>query len=156
MKGKAVLISIKPKWCTAIFCGDKDVEVRKTKPQKLQPPFKCYVYCTKGSGKSGLAEGMVIGEFVCDRIYQLDMDSVGIGAHCKDGFVYLSDVGWNTALTRKEFLAYAGTKRPFGWHVSQPRLYKEPLTIGDVKPPQSWCYVYESEVKNDESKIVPN
>ena len=43
---KAVLISIKPKWCELIAQGKKTVEVRKTKP-KLETPFKVYIYATK-------------------------------------------------------------------------------------------------------------
>ena len=42
---KAVLISIRPKWCEKISSGEKTIEVRKTKP-KLETPFKCYIYCT--------------------------------------------------------------------------------------------------------------
>lgn len=44
---KSVLISIHPKWCEKIANGEKTIEVRKTKP-KLDTPFKCYIYCTKG------------------------------------------------------------------------------------------------------------
>ena len=43
---KAVLLSVKPKWCKLIFSGEKTIEVRKTAP-KLETPFKVYVYCTK-------------------------------------------------------------------------------------------------------------
>lgn len=43
---RAVLLSIKPKYCELIANGKKTIEVRKTKP-KLEPPFKCYIYCTK-------------------------------------------------------------------------------------------------------------
>nr|DAG00003.1 MAG TPA: hypothetical protein [Siphoviridae sp. ctBeL15] len=43
---KAVLISIRPKWCEKIANGEKTIEVRKTRP-KLEMPFKCYIYCTK-------------------------------------------------------------------------------------------------------------
>lgn len=43
---KAVLISIKPTWCAKIASGEKTIEVRKTRP-KLNPPFRCYIYCTK-------------------------------------------------------------------------------------------------------------
>ena len=39
---KAVMISIRPKWCEKICSGEKTIEVRKTRP-KLQPPFKCYI-----------------------------------------------------------------------------------------------------------------
>ena len=43
---KAVMISIRPKWCEKICRGEKTIEVRKTRP-KLDTPFKCYIYCTK-------------------------------------------------------------------------------------------------------------
>ena len=42
---KAVIISIRPKWCQMIASGEKTIEVRKNRP-KLDTPFKCYIYCT--------------------------------------------------------------------------------------------------------------
>lgn len=36
---KAVMISIRPKWCEKIANGEKTIEVRKTRP-KLETPFK--------------------------------------------------------------------------------------------------------------------
>ena len=47
---KAVLISIKPKWCDLIRRGRKTVEVRKTCP-KLEVPFKVYIYETMDGGR---------------------------------------------------------------------------------------------------------
>ena len=84
---KSVLISIQPKWCELIASGQKTVEVRKTKP-KLEPPFKCYIYCTKvkfnphehlrnnlhyddSTIKVCEGQGKVIGEFVCDDIAKI-------------------------------------------------------------------------------------
>lgn len=51
---KAVLVSIRPKWCEKIVNGEKTIEVRKTRP-KLETPFKCYIYETGGGicGKGG-------------------------------------------------------------------------------------------------------
>ena len=46
MTDRAVLLSIKPKYCELIASGKKTVEVRKTRP-KIPTPFKCYIYCTK-------------------------------------------------------------------------------------------------------------
>lgn len=43
---KAVLLSIRPKWCELIASGKKTIEVRKTR-SKIETPFKCYIYCTK-------------------------------------------------------------------------------------------------------------
>lgn len=93
---KAILMSIQPKWCELIANGEKTDEIRKTRPNsmELQPPFKCYIYCTKGTdmlwisnekerpyndrisslciakdcGGAYRANGEVIGEFVCDDI----------------------------------------------------------------------------------------
>ena len=44
---KGVLLSIRPVWCSKIVLKEKTVEVRKTKPEDVKPPFKCYIYCTK-------------------------------------------------------------------------------------------------------------
>ena len=79
---KAVMLSIRPKWCEKIANGEKTIEVRKTKP-KLGTPFKCYIYCTlpKYPHEDFIATdypmpqfyggGKVIGEFTCDRIYEI-------------------------------------------------------------------------------------
>lgn len=41
----SVLLSIQPRWCELIASGKKTIEIGKTRP-KLEPPFKCYIYCT--------------------------------------------------------------------------------------------------------------
>ncbi len=75
---KAVLMSIHPKYCELIASGKKTIEVRKTRP-KLKPPFRGYIYETKGlcdtptfidedGHYSYRGRGQVIGEFVCDKI----------------------------------------------------------------------------------------
>lgn len=87
---KAVLISIRPKWCELIARGKKTLEVRKTRP-KLSTPFKVYIYCTKDPKRQfwrsqtyayvddrshncfdKCGNGMVIGEFICDCIFGID------------------------------------------------------------------------------------
>nr|DAI48388.1 MAG TPA: helix-turn-helix domain-containing protein [Caudoviricetes sp.] len=50
VKMKAVLLSIRPKWCKKIANLQKTVEIRKTAPN-LEVPFKCYIYCTKAPKK---------------------------------------------------------------------------------------------------------
>lgn len=99
---KAVLISIQPKWVEKIANGEKTIEVRKTAPKQV--PFKCYIYCTKGTpdktllvSKDGnrviigdyrnafnhdvdgntdwtIGNAMVIGEFICDKIIEWQYD----------------------------------------------------------------------------------
>ena len=47
---KAVMLSIRPKWCEKIASGEKTIEVRKTRP-KLDTPFKVYIYCTQSGSQ---------------------------------------------------------------------------------------------------------
>lgn len=92
---KAVMLSIRPKWCQKIASGKKTIEVRKTKP-KLETPFKCYIYCTRDKhlafmqNQTGtnlmacmdvdaaipvggaIGNGKIIGEFTCDWIQSFD------------------------------------------------------------------------------------
>lgn len=170
---KAVLISIRPKWCELIAIGEKTIEVRKTKP-KPETPFKCYIYCTveragydalwvldaptreeyslmavsaylenpKGANKGN---GKVIGEFTCDRVYELAPLN-----HAPD------DVEKQACLTREEIVSYLnGTG--YGWHISGLKVYDMPRELSEFtglrdtkfgaapyeikRPPQSWCYV---------------
>ena len=190
---KAVLISIRPKWCEKIASGEKSIEVRKTKPN-LETPFKCYIYCTKAKERliGILKDGdenygeiyrgkpvfikrddgsvcdmwgkrqKVIGEFTCDRIYELAPLN-----HAPD------DVEKQACLTREEIVNYLkGTG--YGWHIVNLKIYDTPRELSEFeracpnswycescamywenngtcgneslqlkRPPQSWCYVEE-------------
>ena len=145
---KAVLISIRPKWCEKIARGEKTIEVRKTRP-KLDTPFKCYIYCTlSGSpeafeswGKDvakwnrenwGERKGKVIGEFVCDRI-----DMLAPLNHCD------ANVEKDSCLTREQIVRYLRGKG-YGWHISDLQIYNKPRELSEfglTRPFQSWGYV---------------
>lgn len=161
---KSVLISIQPKWCELIASGKKTVEVRKTKP-KLETPFKCYIYMTKGEwykdnkNRRHNGIGKVIGEFVCDAIFPISCyySDVNVrGIHREQPY---------TCLTDKEMIDYLGNGvEGYGWHISDLVIYDEPKRINEFvsesilntncfelhlkrldRPPQSWCYVEEVE-----------
>lgn len=167
---KAVMLSIRPKWCEKIASGEKTIEVRKTRP-KLQTPFKCYIYRAKGTvphiinGKWVQMEvgGTVIGEFTCDRIYGLAPLN-----HAPD------DVEQQACMTREEIVWYLKGVG-YGWHISDLKIYDKPnepaefhtwkkckscsksgyestgciydencmVPVAITKAPQSWCYVEE-------------
>ena len=173
---KSVLISIRPEWCKLIVDGKKTVEVRKTRP-KLETPFKVYIYCTVGGvkrmQKDYLTEcferGKVIGEFVCDRIFDISVTEEG----------YDFDVTKMTGLKYEEMDYYLDHKAGYGWHISDLLIYVKPKEIWEFynkercphnrgnrctykypcyragqskrcgepifRPPQSWCYVEELE-----------
>lgn len=153
---KAVLISIRPEWCELIANGKKTVEVRKSRP-KLETPFKCYIYCTVGGikrmPKDYLTEcfehGKVIGEFVCDRIFNISVTEEG----------YNFDVPKMTGLKYEEMESYLNHKTGYGLHISDIVIYDTPKEVSEftglrktkfgmepvslLRPPQSWCYAEE-------------
>lgn len=177
---KAVLISIRPKWCEKIASGEKTIEVRKTRP-KQNPPLKVYIYCTlpryphedfietdypKPQFYGG---GKVIGEFVCDWIYQYSSAD-----HLYGVDISHEDMARQSCLTRKQIEAYELKNAPeegygyfgvFGWHISGLKVYDKPRELGsltglhvtrfgaapyDIKhAPRSWCYVEETD--NDQT-----
>lgn len=163
---KAVLISIRPKWCDLIASGKKTIEIRKTAP-KLSTPFKCYIYQTlPKSGDWNERDGRVIGEFICNRIELLDYDSIGLFVWDDDGKIgkYLYKIGENACLTRTEVIQYTGAIRPYGWFINDLVIYDKPKELGEYRswntgvvfkdgypmptheikrPPQSWMYVEE-------------
>lgn len=124
---KAVMLSVQPKWCELIASGQKTIEVRKTKP-RLETPFKCYIYCTKGEpiylprdifGNNAM-NGKVIGEFICDRI-RVDNEVAD----------QLVDVGLmrHSCLSSEELLRYADGNALYSWHISDLKIYDEPKEL---------------------------
>ena len=151
---KAVLISIRPKWCEKIISGEKTIEVRKTRP-KLNPPFKCYIYCTQSAdmlwilkererslhpdkiadvfkaakcGGAYRGNGKIIGEFLCDQIININ------GAERIP-----SDAARPTCLEPAELHQYLGATTGFGWHISNLKIYDTPRELD----------AFRRECKND-------
>jgi len=138
---KAVLISINSEWCKLIASGKKTVEVRKTRP-KMEPPFKCYIYCTKDNtdivpsriwwkadktGFQHILNGKVIGEFVCDKITHFG----NVSADPWDRLLgsvheYHKRLIEDACLTEEAFLRYGGQ---YGWHISELVIYDEPQSL---------------------------
>lgn len=161
---KAVLISIHPKWCELIASGKKSVELRKTRP-KVDTPFKCYIYETRGYERvgnenlnciiGGNGRGKVIGEFVCDKINRIDVPYPAYW-HELDKSVIDSVLG-GTCLSLAQIHDYLGHRSGYGWHISDLKVYDEPKPLEQFQiptsfparrvrqGPQSWCYIDEVE-----------
>lgn len=178
---KAVMLSIKSKHCELIASGKKKIEVRKTRP-KIETPFKCLIYECKGKEVSKIIDipkeqgggvldyyeyegcGKVIGEFVCDKIYQYTTCDIKDGVDISD-----EDMTRLSCLTKGEIKDYElspGKFGIFGWHISDLVIYDKPKELSEFykhdntydnvfgwvfedrpkkvpikRPPQSWCYV---------------
>lgn len=149
---KAVLISIRPKWCEKICNGEKTVEVRKTRP-KLNTPFRVYVYCTLPkyphedyiTTEHPLPQyyggGKVIGEFVCDRIDRLvrvGFDGSGEPAkYCvcnSEMSVWPVDgICEEACLTQEELEKYLGGYEGYGLHISNLKVYDTPKELSEFR-----------------------
>ena len=145
---KAVMISIKPKWVEKIANGQKTIEVRKTRP-KIDTPFKCYIYCTKGEklwltqkgvkSETELAgylmNGKVIGEFVCDRIdeYKYRLTTYEETPY-KGKYISREELA-KTCLTIGEINDYLNGKNAYFWHISDLVIYDEPKELREF-----WVY----------------
>ena len=141
---KAVMISIRPKWCELIASGKKTIEVRKTAP-KLSAPFKCYIYCTKenndwnpnknfwkmdSTGFNWLANGRIIGEFTCNNVYTFST-RVYLG---EEQEISDEEIVEKTCVSRPELRDYEGHRqRLFGWHISDLVIYDKPKEISEFK-----------------------
>lgn len=153
---KAVMISIRPKWCGKICSGEKTIEVRKTSP-KLETPFKCYIYRTKrtvshiinGEWVQMEVGGTVIGEFTCDRIYKIGKRGIPENFD----YCYLSLNEWgnddieteikaiSASCVSKEKLNAYGAKAPFlyGWHISDLKIYDTLKDVSEFSRPFENC-----------------
>ncbi len=169
---KAVLASIRPQHCINIANNIKSVEVRKTRP-KLDTPFKVYIYCTAGkpymvynddSWCTGYAalnnysekrakevwelmNGKVIGEFVCDSIFEIDKN---YEVHTElpdcptefwlewddapDEYETTEAIEKATCLSIGEICLYIGSGYGcYCWHISNLVIYDEPKPLSDFK-----------------------
>ena len=144
---KAVLISIKPKWCDLIRRGRKTVEVRKTCP-KLEVPFKVYIYETMDGGRGS---GLVFGEFVCIGFDVFRPIGKGISIK-RFPALYESCLPLKLEdFSRHGFCGMNGTGvcgnadcenyQPSGNYMEPPTCAVNGCTLYEA--PQSWCYVEE-------------
>ena len=133
---KAILMSINPRWCELIARGEKTIEIRKTIPKDLNPPFKVYIYMTAGDASYPVTINgapytchnnggkVVIGEFVCKNIYEFtsifdddwwDISSEELDLAC---------------MTGTEFRQYAGSRTAvYGWEISDLVIYERAKSL---------------------------
>lgn len=147
---KAILLSVRPKWCELIANGKKTIEVRKSRP-KLETPFKCYIYCTAPKkfymisermatsmeylhlcdGKVTMSDGF---EFFGREDYEV-LNRKVIGEFVCDRIDMLAplnhcnaDVEKDSCLTREKIVQYLNGKG-YGWHISSLQIYDKPREL---------------------------
>ena len=133
---KSVLISIQPKWCELIASGKKTVEVRKTRP-KIDVPFKCYIYETRGKSDRPIlldfgvldfhGRGQVIGEFMCYAIETVSWISNPQKSNWREHY------NEETCLTNTETYEYTKGNIFYEWHISDLVIYDEPKELSEFR-----------------------
>ena len=140
----AVMLSLQPQWCKEILELRKRVEVRKTAPA-MERAFKVYLYCTKGKAlyrskfDDSVMNGKVIGEFVCDWVFDIPPLAAGEYHITEDDLK-------RTGLTKAQLWVYGRGEKLYGWEISELKRYTTPRDLADfglTKAPQSWCYIGE-------------
>lgn len=177
---EAIMLSIKPEYCKLIMSGDsvtgnkKTLELRKSKP-KLKLPFKVYIYETKSIDKTRLevcvdscersryyrGKGKVIGEFICDKIYQYTTMDNKAGVDISDEDIQRMSMltikqieEYEEGITNDFCLSYYGV---YGWHISNLIIYDKPkdldvfsrlrrtkfgmMPVNINRSPSDWIYV---------------
>ena len=152
---KAVMKSVSPRICEKVANGDCTILVSKTAP-KCNQPFKGYIYCTSsdvhralvvGDGDAKLihccnyksaipvggaiGNGKVIGEFICDKVYNLDYLPNEYSG--KFGGEFEEMICKESCLSYDEIMQYKGKKPLYGWHISNLKIYDKPKELSEFK-----------------------
>lgn len=125
---KSILLPVQPKWCELIASGKKTVEIRKF---RLETPFKVYIYQTKKTwvydiySKIADWQGKVIGEFICDYVL----------GHCEMANADIAEQ--QGCMHREQLLKYSNGKEVYGLHISDLKIYDEPMKLDEFHKPCS-------------------
>lgn len=153
---KAVMKSVSPRICEKVANGDCTILVSKTAP-KCEVPFKCYIYCTfpkkpaytlwlnRRTKNKFLADGKVIGEFVCDKVFLLHPYTYDGGNADRErrkliqtfeGSSKENEILAATCLTQDEMFDYIGAGNyGYGWHISDLKIYDKPKELNEFRKP---------------------
>lgn len=159
---ESVIVSIKPEWIEKIVRGEKTIEVRKSAPKET--PFKAYIYCTKSDkylldrdsdgsmfcwnkkehhypfkyekDHKELFNGKVIGEFICDKVYNL-VNAFGGIMFANENFNQLKPQLFRdmSCLTDEQTADYLCDKDGYGWHISDLKIYDKPKKLSEFYAP---------------------
>lgn len=81
--------------------------------------------------------GRVIGEFICDKIYELFPFAMGTGIELLDELVSPEMFCKESCLTEQEICDYIGDKDGYGWHISDLKIYNKPKELSEFFKPCS-------------------
>lgn len=141
---KSIITSVSPYLCEKIASGDCKILVKKSAPKEV--PFKDYIYCTKTKNKWSLcdyegayqnsegeivyAQQHVIGEFICDRVYNIDYLPKEYEGNPSQFSEFICN---NSCLSFEQIMEYKKGKTLYGWHISDLKIYDKPKKLNEFK-----------------------
>ena len=152
-----------------VYCTNPKSNVGFWMPKPGYPDdhASCYLSICKRWQFDQLGNGFVVGEFICDAITEhvWHEDDSPINPIYEPYFMkayYTPDVSEErSCLKRSEIEEYGDGKKLYSWHIKDAKLYDKPVPISNFKvehrtkawitqeplkrPPQSWCYVINTE-----------
>ena len=143
---KSIITSVSPYLCEKIASGDCKILVKKSAPKEV--PFKDYIYCTKTKNKWSLcdyegayqnskgeivyAQQHVIGEFICDRLYNIDYLPKEYEGNPSQFSEFICN---NSCQSFEQIIEYKKGKTIYGWHITDLKLYDKPKELSEFKTP---------------------
>lgn len=143
---KSIITSVSPYLCEKIVSGDCKIFVKKSTPKEV--PFKDYIYCTKTKNKWSLcdyegayqnsegeivyAQQHVIGEFICDRVYNIDYLPKEYEGNPSQFSEFICN---NSCLSFEQIMEYKKGKTLYSWHISDLKIYDKPKKLNEFKTP---------------------
>ena len=166
---KSVIISIQPYWAFLIIAKtmgwdipqEKTIEVMKSYPKDKEWNKVTHIYCSKDRKSFNRIPkqyqpfmkkllGKVIGEFVCDRIYEIK--NLGSSFMIGNDIALTNRTARESCLEFPDLRAYLEDKNGYAWHISELKIYDKPKELREFKnlkcdpiknAYQSWGYVEE-------------
>lgn len=142
----SIITSVSPYLCGKVASGDCKILVKKSAPKEV--PFKDYIYCTKTKNKWSLcdyegayqnskgeivyAQQHVIGEFICDRVYNIDYLPKEYEGNPSQFSEFICN---NSCLSFEQIMEYKKGKTIYGWHITDLKLYDKPKKLNEFKTP---------------------
>ena len=147
---KAIMLSIRPKWCFKIMNGEKTIEIRKKFPKDYRGWV--YIYCTKeyhlwydktiGKFVYGMRydapnlNGKVVARFWCDKVEEINKikDTIRYWCEWKNHYCGVLSEGYfeeASCLSMKEIEEYTKGKHFYAIHITKLEIFDEPKEISE-------------------------
>jgi len=136
---KCYIYCTKPSKAHQTVCGCMVInsdELYRLPSGKIKHDSSIELMCYDNYTSDNFLNGKVIGEFVCDRVYEIYEP-------------YLTWLEEQSCVDMNDIALYKGDNDLiYGLHISELKVYDKPKSLSEfnlTRAPQSWCYVEEIE-----------